>query len=205
MKISVYRMNFTDLIFHDRSALKLRGARFLSMAEVDSLLDCLVNEISSSCFRPDFVVGVLRGGYYPAKRVGKTLGVPVALIDVGRPREARFRNYSSRERPSFNSERRRIPCIRPLFIDDEIRTGQTFDVATAELGKINDFEGMKTAVIASFPGCRPDYLVREFESIESTPFVYPWELRSPSRSEYLRACMVQPPSEQPLYIVPSTH
>jgi hypothetical protein len=70
---------------------------------------------------------------------GKTLGVPVALIDVGRPRERPGSGIIHRVRDlALIRSGAEFLVFGRCLIDDEIRTGKHLMLRTAELGKIND-------------------------------------------------------------------
>ena len=73
--------------YFQREVLDYFGAEFLSIEDIDNMVVDLANKIDDKGFKPDAVTGILRGGYYPAKKLAEVINVPYFSIDVSRDRK----------------------------------------------------------------------------------------------------------------------
>jgi len=178
--------------------LKITGRRrFLSYDDVDSLNDSLAEKIDNSGYAPDVVVGISKGGEYPAFVISCDFGADIASVKVnhygiglngfqiedivGVYRLARLFGY----RPSINVQqdvaREVIASRRVLIVDDDSYSGLTLEAALRSINEKEPLE-VKTAVLHTYTG-NPcvDFagMLSSRESLYRKRQVYPWSLLSP--------------------------
>ncbi len=138
----------------------------LSWDETDRMLTSLAKKIKSS-FKPDFVVGVARGGLVPAVRLSHLLGDKnLRVIQV-----KYYKNRKRLKKPNLLSD---IKAMKGnvLVVDDVADTGNSLRFVLAHVRKKCDGD-VKFATIACKPssGAKPDFFVFETEKW----IIFPWE------------------------------
>lgn len=138
----------------------------LSWDETDKLLASLAKKIKSS-FKPDFVVGVARGGLVPAVRLSHMLGDKDLRV-------MQVKYYKDRKRLKKPSLLFDIKAIKGnvLVVDDVADTGNSLKFVLDHVKKKCKGD-VKFATIACKPSSRakPDFFVFETEKW----IIFPWE------------------------------
>ena len=191
-----------------RFVLESSGATFLTMEDVDELTDSLYDRVAQEGFSPDLVVGVLRGGYYPAKRLAKMFGSQRADIDVSR-RDLRVGPFNLNDLIlvpkllGFNNNNvlpelgQSLPDLsdyeRILLVDDDAVSGETLEVALKEVSRVSPVADIRTGVLISTEGCHQanysgEHVVPNSRFLTS-PKRFPWLPYSPHLDSYKDAAL----------------
>jgi hypoxanthine phosphoribosyltransferase len=146
------------------SCLKVQ---FLSMEDIKSLTRSLANKISK-VYSPDIIVGIERGGNYPAYCLSKEMQLPYTTIDISRSR--RYVGDTETDNilllPKLLKKSQEEPLIKKQFecetsvkkamiIDDDCGSMKTLNMAQLHL-KEKGLES-KTSVILSTPRGIPSF------------------------------------------------
>ena len=143
------------------------GVQFLSMEDIQTLSKNLANKITPN-YNPDLIVGIERGGTYPAYCLSKEMQIPYTTVDISRDK-----NYlAGIETDSFLllnkllKKSQKEPTIkksfkyggiakRILIVDDDCGSMKTLDLAKSHLRE----KGLesKTSVILTTPQGTPDF------------------------------------------------
>ena len=135
-----------------------------------------------SPWRPDFIIGILRGGVIPAVYLSHWVDVPMMAIEWSNRDNAVGQNIDDSEIIKRVSQGQKV-----LVVDDICDTGVTFRKVATELTSIwhyNHTKGlnhvdMKTACLHYNIGqstFEPDYYHLEIDKTEDPCWiVYPWE------------------------------
>lgn len=117
------------------------------------LIDDLILKIRDSQFKPDCVVGVVRGGYIPSEAISRALKVPLVLV--------RASSYSDKSKigSPVISEFIGNPFGKVLIVDDLVDSGETL-LQVKEI--LKDFNP-KTAVIWTKKDDIADFFVKRVE------------------------------------------
>lgn len=117
------------------------------------LIDDLILKIKDSQFKPDCVVGVVRGGYIPSEAISRALKVPLVLV--------RASSYSDKSKigSPVISEFIGNPFGKVLIVDDLVDSGETL-LQVKEI--LKDFNP-KTAVIWTKKDDIADFFVKRVE------------------------------------------
>lgn len=117
------------------------------------LIDDLILKIRESQFKPDCVVGVVRGGYIPSEAISRALKVPLVLV--------RASSYSDKSKigSPVISEFIGKPFGKVLIVDDLVDSGETL-LQVKEI--LKDFSP-KTAVIWTKKDNIADFFVKKVE------------------------------------------
>ena len=117
------------------------------------LISDLISIIKESQFKPDCVVGVVRGGYIPSEAISRALKVPLVLV--------RASSYSDKSKigSPVISEFIGKPFGKVLIVDDLVDTGDTL-LQVKEI--LRDFNP-KTAVIWAKKDNVADFFVKKVE------------------------------------------
>ena len=130
----------------------------------------IARKIVSSGFRPDIVVGILRGGYVVAKLIGDLLGIN----EIGSIEVKFYKGIGERSerpiitQPLIHDVRDRIV----LVADDVADSGRTLQVAS-EVVKLHGAKEVKTATLYFKP--RSIFIPDFYAAITSKWIVFPWE------------------------------
>jgi hypoxanthine phosphoribosyltransferase len=174
---------------------------FLNFQKTDNLVECLIEEIDKSQYHPDVIVGISRGGDYPANSVGKKLGIETKTmqvnhysIHVGR-REIDeiigvYRLAKAFGYKPLVSVVRRAPCEsvrnkKVLLVDEDACSGRTIEVARQSL--IEDSPSMiRTAVLHTVEGNDSIDFSGNWnpkENHNGPRWIFPWSKISPYYEE----------------------
>ncbi|MGD2074558.1 MAG: phosphoribosyltransferase [Gammaproteobacteria bacterium] len=133
----------------------------------------LARTIHTAWFRPEIIVAIGRGGYFPARILSDYLDV----FDLA---SVKIEHYHGAERQKL--ARIRYPLTaevegrRVLLVDDVTDSGDTFEVASAHLRARGEPAALKTAVLhhKNVSDFEPDYFAEEV--VDWHWIVYPWAL-----------------------------
>jgi hypoxanthine phosphoribosyltransferase len=140
------------------------------------MLICQAEKIHKSCFKPDLIVGVSRGGWIPARVLSDLLENPnVASVRV----EFYFEIAKTRKEPlltqgvSVNVVGKKV-----LIVDDVADTGKSLEIVEDHLRN----QGAKEARIATlyykpWSKVKPDY----YEKETTRWIVFPWDAKETIR------------------------
>lgn len=189
------------IIMLERNLLKAFRVNFLSLEEINSMLERLAAKASE--FNPDCVVAILRGGYYAGRnmadflktdyqelRISKDtktiLGVPLnerlIINKIGVVKNSYYRKVEG----EFEDK----GYERVLVVDEDCTSGKTIRLAKQTISNGFISPQIKTAVIrTNFGDFDPDYFV--FRAIPSNGFMksknrFPWACQSPHYQTYLK-------------------
>ena len=149
-----------------------------SHADFVTAIQALADDLKADSWRPDFLIGVGRGGLAPAVYLSHATGVPMLSIDVSAPVAA------------FNSDllaklaERTRAGDRLLFIDDINDSGRTIHALRDGLTEAGgDVGATRFAVLIDNVSSvvRVDYGWRTIDRRETKDwFVFPWEAMAPA-------------------------
>ena len=179
--------------------LKIMGRRrFFSYDDVDLLNDSLAEKIDHSGYAPEVVVGIAKGGEYPAFAISADFEAALASMTVnhygmelngfqiedivGAYRLARLFGYRPRADVTQDVAREVIEGKRVLIVDDDSYSGLTIKAALKSINKKGPLD-VKTAVIHTYLG-NPcvDFagVLTSRDSLYEKRQIYPWSPLSPS-------------------------
>lgn len=144
----------------------------LSWNEIHKLTLILAKKIVESGYMPDVIIGIMRGGWIPARILLDYLNIPIlATIEI------KFYKGigETRERPIIIH-----PLVvdirnkRVLIVDDVVDTGKSMSIAI-EMAKLGGAYSIKTAALVVKPWSvlEPDYYAMKSDKW----IVFPWEIR----------------------------
>ena len=140
----------------------------LSQTYKDILM--LWQKIVKDGFKPDLIVAILRGGYFPAKILSELFGgINLKTVEISFYKNLERENKPKIIQPIYGS----LKGKNVLLVDDVVDSGETLRLAYKHLLKKEVFTA-KTAAIHKKVWSRinPDYYVHEIDWW----VVYPWEL-----------------------------
>ena len=133
----------------------------------------LARTIHTSWFRPDLIVAIGRGGYFPARILSDYLGVfDLATIKIEHYHSLHRDDTAQVRYPlDVNLDGRRV-----LLVDDVSDSGDTFEVAMRHLREHGEPDELRTAVLHHKNVSRfvPDYYAREIKRWRW--MIYPWSI-----------------------------
>jgi len=149
----------------------------VSWSDIDAMVEELARRITSEGFKPDVIVGILRGGIVPARVLADRLGVDeMASMEIKLYKGVGIRGERPylRQPPTLPLEDRNV-----LIVDDISDTGLTLQFAV-EVVRLYLPREVKTATLYIKPWTDfiPDFYARSTERW----VVFPWE-----RGEFKRA------------------
>jgi hypoxanthine phosphoribosyltransferase len=144
--------------------------QFVTWTEIDEMCLDICNQVKQSGFKPEAIVGLLRGGVIPARIFCDHLGIlmdffaiDVKLYDgIGkRMKEAKIREF----------EEDLVRCHRLLIVDDIFDSGDTMTAVCNHLSQ----ENLQTATLfwKETAPYKPNYYSRVAK--ENNWIVFPWE------------------------------
>ena len=143
---------------------------YISWNDVDNMVDDLVNQMFADNWKPDYIVGITRGGLTPAIMMSHKTGIKMYTLDV------RLRDGgtdSNLESNLWMAEDARLGK-KILIVDDINDTGET-------IGWIKDdwqSDNMKFAMLIENEASKvsSDYNCKTVNKFEKDVWiVYPWE------------------------------
>jgi hypoxanthine phosphoribosyltransferase len=152
--------------------------RYLSYDDMHDMLNVMYRQMALNEYKPDIVVGLVRGGMIPAVHVSHYYDVPMVAF-----------KYSLRDHPGTDPIEKLLEVLRNgknvLIVDDICDEGHTLhDIHEAIKAAIPfapsiNLEKLKTAVLQHNLGSTrfsPDFCGEEIDKIEKPEWiVYPWE------------------------------
>ena len=144
----------------------------LSWKDIHRLTLILARKIIESEYRPDVIIGIMRGGWIPARILLDYLNIPtLATLEI------KFYKGlgETRERPIIVH-----PLVvdilnkNVLIVDDVVDTGKSMSIAM-EMAKLGGAHSVKTAALVVKPWSilEPDYYAMKSDKW----IVFPWEIR----------------------------
>ncbi|HIQ02929.1 MAG TPA: phosphoribosyltransferase [Desulfurococcales archaeon] len=144
----------------------------LSWNDIHKLTLVLAKKIVESGYMPDVIIGIMRGGWIPARILLDYLNIPtLATIEI------KFYKGigETRERPIIIH-----PLVvdirnkKVLIVDDVVDTGKSMSIAI-EMAKLGGAYSIKTAALVVKPWSilEPDYYAMKSDKW----IVFPWEIR----------------------------
>jgi len=148
----------------------------VSWSVLEELLDKIAGMIIESGFRPDVIVGILRGGVIPARILGDRLGVPdMATMEIKLYKGVGLRGDRPylRQPPMLDLSGKNV-----LVVDDISDTGLTLQLAV-EVVNLYFPREVRTATVYIKPWT--DFVPDYYGAKSRNWIVFPWE-----REEYRR-------------------
>jgi xanthine phosphoribosyltransferase len=143
-------------------------------------LETIARLVEAEGWKPDFLIGIGRGGLVPAAYLSHRLGLPLLTVD-----------HSTGE-PGFGEElleklARKIKAgARMLIVDDINDSGGTITYLRAAIeARIDDAERLRVAVLVHNvrAGALAEYHGSEIDrSADKRWYVFPWEAVAPRKS-----------------------
>ena len=182
----------------ERTVLNIIGTEWLSFNDIDNLVQNIADDVVQDDFKPDCIVGILRGGKYPAKKLAEILDLPYEFADVARSRD-KIWGIEIRDIMFISKlmKTQIYPTIRDfsgnidgyeriLIIDDDCGSGVTLDVAE-EILREHGAKEFKRAALLVYPNrYHPDYWGEEVtypSALIKTRKRFPWKTNSPYYQE----------------------
>lgn len=145
----------------------------IPIARFEALIQSLAGSIAAEGWRPDFLIGVGRGGLAPATWLSHAIGVPMLSIDLS----AGIAAFSDDLLEAL--ARRAMGGERQLFIDDINDSGRTIAglrATLAEAGAPADRVRFAVLIDNSASMARVDYAAWLIDrAVTKDWFVFPWE------------------------------
>lgn len=146
-------------------------AEYVSWATMAAMGRHLADRILASGFRPEVIVAIARGGYVPARILCDYLGVS----ELASLRIVHYRAGANKEKRARLVAPLNLPVAgkKVLLVDDLIDTGETFQVALAQLLALGVAE-LHSAVMLAKPGAgaEADFVARRLKVWRWV--VFPW-------------------------------
>jgi len=144
---------------------------FYNWQDIETMCTSIIKQIYADNFKPDYIVGLTRGGNIPATIISNMLDIPCEAMKVS------FRNDDRVDKNFWLSEL--IMDKKILIVDDINDSGATFNWIWEDWGLENILHGVKFATLtenmASTFG-EVSYHVHEVNKAEEDVWlVYPWE------------------------------
>lgn len=109
----------------------------MNFNEYHELIKTLISKIRESGYKPDSVIGIIRGGYIPAEAISRAFNVPLVVI-----RSSSYHNGVKTNKPVI-SDCIGQPVGNALIVDDLIDSGETLMRVKEHFKEFNP----KTAVL----------------------------------------------------------
>lgn len=169
-----------DYLIHPVDVERLRVVRSLSTDEQDPLkpdivwvieaCNFLIGEVRSAGFNPEYVVGIMFGGLFPASFISATLRVPFLPL-----RAIHYDGTSTLPRVQLMGDYLPVGDGGVLIVDDIVDTGDTFKAVQAHLvGGGAREDNLRFAALHKKPHSKfePNWYV----SVVGEWVHYPWEV-----------------------------
>ena len=96
----------------------------ISYPEMSGLVAKIAREISTGSWKPDYIVGLTRGGLIPAVMLSHYLNIPMWTLNVS------LRDGDSKESNLWMAEDALGPNSRERFVEDELDVGSILEAAS---------------------------------------------------------------------------
>ncbi len=181
-----------------RGLLSCLGVQFLSMEDVNDLAINLAGKIRKE-YDPDLIVGVERGGVYPAYCLAEEMQIPYTTINISRKKMyvgnietdqilllSKLLGKSQKNPPRLESPfYYEGNARRALIIDDDCGSMRTLNLAKLHLARKN--LKSKTSVILHESRGMPDFYAgkqTDLWKLAKRDKVFPWSQYSPYFKDY---------------------
>ena len=148
----------------------------------------LAEALGSDQWRPDFLIGIGRGGLVPAVFLSHATGLPMLSVDFS----SQVDDFS--EAPLVRLAARTRAGERLLFLDDINDTGRTIAQlrnTLAAAGAVAESVRFATLLVNIRSGERIEYRAREIDrAVTKDWFIFPWEAVAPDAAIRLDAAAV---------------
>jgi hypoxanthine phosphoribosyltransferase len=144
-----------------------------------SALDEMVRGIAEKAgrFRPEVVIGVVKGGVFVGAAVAEALTCPFYAVRITR----RSRDHGPLPRPKiFGKVPRQVKGKRVLIVDDVAASGETLDLARRLTRTAGASEVRTASISVRRKGFRPDWFAIATEEL----LVFPWDLEDPDSQRF---------------------
>ncbi len=150
-----------------------RTAREMGWQEFDRLVQGIAREVHKG-FAPDAVVGVVHGGVFVGGAIASALSLEFFPVRISR----RSRDKASRAgAPVLQGEMpKELKGRRVLVVDDVASSGDTLELAKAQLEKVKAQAVATACLVVKEDGYRPDYLALQSDALVVFPWDYELEL-----------------------------
>ena len=142
---------------------------FYSWQDIETMCTNIVKQMYADNYKPDYIVGITRGGNIPATIISNMLDIPCEAIKVS------FRNDDRVEKNHWLSTLDK----KILIVDDINDTGATFNWIWKDWDLSKKDHKVKFAVLTDNMGStfeEVNYSVHEVNKTEKDVWlVYPWE------------------------------
>lgn len=153
------------------STIERKPCEYVSWNRFYGLCGILHRRIRKSGFEPDFIVGIARGGYMPARVLADFFGLmDLAAVKIEHYHGLRRSRQAIVRHPLVED----ITGRRVLVVDDVSDSGDTFDVLFRHLRGSGEPAELRTAVLhhKQTSSYAPDFHARRI--IKWRWIIYPW-------------------------------
>lgn len=173
-------------------------SRAIDLDYIKKCSKALSDEISSK-YDPDIVIGIARGGIYPAYQISKNLGTDLDYIHISRysklksldqipgAKTIRKIKYAFTEgtflKPILIKDNEKdIKEKKVLVVDDTTGRGATLEFSKKILNRKKPEEIKTATIISTYHDYEPDFFVLKDLDIN---LIKPWSMASPYYEEFL--------------------
>ena len=141
----------------------------LSWEDVEKIADKLVKKIKSSGFKPDYIIGITKGGLIPLSLLAKRLGIK-KILTVSATLSKKDKKLKIIYAPNIDLKGKKV-----LLVDEIVETGTTLKKISKMLTDKYNVGELKTATLGMNKDrgkFHPDYYIIEEQG---EWVVFPWE------------------------------
>ncbi|CUS45950.1 MAG: phosphoribosyltransferase family protein [Pseudomonadota bacterium] len=140
----------------------------------------LATQLAEDDWKPDFIIGIGRGGLAPAVYLSHATGMPMLSVDYS----SQVKDFA--DEPLVKLARRTQAGERLLFLDDINDSGRTIGHLREVLraaGAVSDSIRFATLIDNANSAQRVEYRARTIDrTVDKDWFVFPWEAVAPAQS-----------------------
>ncbi len=135
------------------------GKRYITDKQIHTGVLDIVSQMYAEDWRPDYIVGVTRGGLYPAVLMSHYTGIKMHTLDV------RLRDGDTQEHNAWMADH--AQCGTNILVLDDINdTGETFAWIKQDWGLDNIADDIKNVRFATIIDNVPSKFDVDYSSIE---------------------------------------